>query len=451
MEDLKIQAKETSFFDSLSKWSTFWTYIKVKAHHPGIRKYSKNTAWMFTARIGSMLVSFLATAYIARNLGPGNFGQLSYAVSFVSLFSFLYSLGIDNVLYRDLIKHPGKKNEYLGSAFFIKMSTGIITALIIIIFALILTKDTISLILIFILSGTFLFNSFQIINYEFQSRVEAKYPSIISFCVSFTLNILKILVILYGKGVIYLAIILLLESILYAGAYLLIYKVKLKEKITDWKFDKDITISLIKDSWPLIFTGVFAMIYARIDQVFIKHMIDSHAVGIYDSAVRIVEVWYFLPSIIVSSLFPAIMNAKLTSIKLYESRLTKLAILLTVLSVGIAIPMTFFASLIIKIVYGPAFIDAVIILKIYIWSGIGSFLSNLAGCYLIVENKRKLLFFFNFVPMITNVILNLLWIPSYGIIGSAYATLISYSLGPIFLIIVQHIGDRFTKKPQLAK
>jgi len=285
-----------------------------------------------------------------------------------------------------------------------------------------------------ILSGTFIFNAFQIISFEFQARVESKYPSIISFAVALILNTLKIIVIINGGGVIYLASILLLESILYAVFYLFFYRRKLGEKISEWKFDKNISLTLIKDSWPIIFTSAFALIYARVDQILIKHLMDSSYVGIYSSAVAVAEAWYFIPNIIMPSLFPAIINAKMSSEEIYHSRIRKLSLLLLVLSVGVASLTTIFAPLIMRLIYGSAFIGGAIILQIYVWSSVGTFLGNLAMNYLIAENKKKLLALINFVPMVINIILNLMFIPKYGIVGSAYATLISYTLGPISLL-----------------
>ena len=412
-----------------------WNYIKEKWAHAGFQKYFKNMGWVFVSRILCMVVSFLTTIFIARKLGPGNFGQLSYAISFISIFSILSSLGIDNILYRDLIKNPEKTKEYLGSAFIIKLLAGSFTTILVIISAFIWTKDDVSKILVLILSGTFIFNAFQIINYEFQARIQSKYPSIIAFIITVILNSLKILVILSEKGVIYLAFILLLESILYAFFYWFAYEKKIGKSIFHWKFDKNIVIALLKDSWPLIFTSAFGLIYARIDQVLIKHMMEAKYVGIYGAAVTIAEAWYFLPNIIMPAMFPAIINGKKTSEEVYHGRIRKLALFLLFLSITIAIITTFFAPLIIKIIYGTAFIGGATVLKIYVWSNVGTFIGILMGNYLIAENKKRILTLVAFVPMVINIVLNLLLIPKYGIVGSAYATLISYSFGPIIILL----------------
>lgn len=416
-------------------------YLVDKWQHAGFQKYFKNTGWMLFSRILSMAVSLFTTIFIARNLGPGNYGQLSYALSFVGIFSFLSSLGIDNILFRELIKSPQKRNEILGSAFTVKLLGGILTTTIILVAAIFLAYDDVSMFLIFILSTTFIFNSLNIINFEFQARVESKYPAIIGFIVGIILNILKIVAIMTGKGVIYLSAILLLEPILYGAFYWIAYKKRFGENIFLWRFNKEIAYALIRDSWPLMFTAAFALIYSRIDQIFIKHMIDVEAVGIYDAAVRIAEVWYFIPSIIASSLFPAIVNAKITSEQIYRARLVKLTAFLVGLSALVAFITMILAPFIIGLLYGPAFMGGIIILQVYVWSGVAISLGNIANNYLITENHRKTLFFMSLLSMSSNIILNLLWIPKYGIVGSAYATLVSYSLGPLSLLFFKHTRD----------
>jgi O-antigen/teichoic acid export membrane protein len=404
----------------------------------GFQKYLKNASWLLLSRILCMGISFAATAFIARHLGPSNYGQLSYAVSFVSIFSFLPSLGIDNVLYRDLIKYPEKRNEYLGSAIALKITASTITAIIIIIAAVFFAQDDVSKILIIILSFMFIFNSFLLVNNEFQANVQSKYPSIISLTVTIILNILKIIVVYLDKGVIYLAFILLLETVLYAVMYLLAYTKILNKKILAWRFNKVIAVSLLKDSLPLIFSYAFVLIYSRVDQVLIKHMMNAAAVGIYDSAVRVAEVWYFIPSIIISSVTPAIVNAKSVSERLYNSRLRKLILFVLLITVMTSLITSLLSSLIIKVLYGNDFSEGIKILQIYVWTGISVSLSTLSVSYLTIERSGKFIFYSTFIPMIINVILNILWIPTYGITGSAYATLLSYSLGPISLLFFKN-------------
>ena len=171
----------------------------------------------------------------------------------------------------------------------------------------------------------------------------------------------------------------------------------------------------------------------RIDQVMIKEMITPEAVGNYSVAVRLSEVWYFIPMAITSSLFPAIINAKKVSEKLYHRRLQKLYDLMTWLAIGIALPMTFLANDIIRLLFGVQYQDAAGVLRIYVWAGVFVFLGVASSQYLVAENYTKISFFRTFAGGIVNVILNIIMIPKYGINGAATATLISYFVATFFI------------------
>jgi O-antigen/teichoic acid export membrane protein len=389
--------------------------------------------WMFFAKLGSMVISFIATAYIARKLGPINYGELSYAISFTGLFGFIASLGIDQILYRDLIKFPEKKNEYMGTALLLRLLAGLITIIICMVSAFIFSPRDVSLILIFIVSLTFVFSSFQLLNYEFQAAVKSKYPSLVSLFVVLILNILKIITIILGNGIIYLAAIILLEPILY-GVGFVYFRIKEFGTIKHWRYNKEIAVSILKDSFPLIFASAFFAVYARIDQVMIKNMMDARSVGLYSSAVSISEVWYFIPNMIVITMFPAIINAQKTSNELYYKRTKKLFIGLIFVTVIIALTTSVLSKYFIYIIYGSGFIGALTILQIYVWSNIGAVLNMLSQQLLIAENLTKMITVTAFLGMADNIILNIYLIPIYGMTGAAFASLISYLI-PFFSLI----------------
>lgn len=404
----------------------------------GIKKYANNTGWALSVRTASILISFLVSIILIRSLGPSAYGELSYAISFVGLFSIISSLGIDSVLYRELIQYPNERATYLGTAFIIKLTSGAIATLITIISAFLLSPTDVSLVVIFILSGTFIFNAFNIIIFEFQANVEQKYPSIVSFSVICLLNVLKLLVIFSGGGVIYLAGVFLFEAIFYAIGYIYI-RTRYYGSLLQWRYDGAVARRMLYDAWPFIFVALFTTVYARIDQIMLKYMVDSTAVGLYDAAVRIAEVWLFIPGIIASTLFPAIINAKKISISEYKKRILMLASLLGGIALIISLVSTLLAKPIISLLYGPAYTASILIFAVYVWSGIGASLSHVVSYFLIAEHKRKIIFFTSLSTMSLNIALNIVLIPAYGMIGAAWATLISYSLLALPIVLVFHI------------
>ncbi len=421
----QLEIKKVSLVDILLSPKKLWAYMKESIARPEVKKHSINLGWMFFGRLGGMAISFIATAYMARNLGPTNYGQLSYALSYVGLFSFLATLGIEQILYRDLIKFPEKRNVYMGSALGIRLFSAIVAVILCVLSAMIWSTKDVSLFLIFIVSLTFVFSSFQLLSYEFQAEAKAKYPSFVSLGVVIILNILKIAVIASGQGVIYLALVLLAEPVLY-GIGLIYFRIREYGTIRDWRYDKKVAASILKDSFPLIFASAFFAVYARIDQVMIKQMLNAESVGLYDSAVRISELFYFIPNIIVGGLFPAIVNSRKSSDALYAIRTRKLFWLITLLSILTAVVTALFSKYFILIIFGAGFLGALSVLNIYIWSNIGAAINLLMQNLLIAENLTKIVSGTIFLGMITNVLLNLYLIPHYGMEGAAFASLLSY-------------------------
>ena len=400
---------------------------KIDFSSSSFKKYFVNTSWLFLERILRILVSFVVTIFVVRYLGPKEFGLYSYALSFFWLFGSLSTLGLEAITTKEIVKYPDKKDEINGTVFFLRIA-GSISAIIIIAVVLFLAgEETYSAVLILILSGSFLFQSFSVIEYYFRGIVKAKYNAY-ALSVSVILSsALKVIFILIKAPLIYFVYAVVFEYVALAVGLVLVYR-HFKLSIFDWRYSRHIAASLLKDSWPLMLSGLVVMVYMRVDQIMIKNMIDEEAVGYYSAAVRLCEAWYFIPVTLCNSIFPAIVNAKNVSTEFYNNRMQKLYDLLTWLAIGIAVPITIFSSQIIQLLFGNEFSSAAPVLTIYIWAGVAVFLGVASSQYLINENLTKLSFFRTLIGMILNVVLNIILIPLYGIIGSAIATLISYTI-----------------------
>ncbi len=404
-------------------------------------RYTENTAWLLSERIIRISVNFLITIYLVRYLGPDKFGLLSYAISYFSIFSSLASLGLENILVRELVADSDKENLLLGTGFYMRIISSAVTFSLIIAAVFSTGEDLFTSILILVISSSVFFQSFNVIDYYFQARVQSKYVVYSQF-VSFILtSIIKVLLIYFKAELIYFAIIIALESFLLAIGLYFTYK-KIKYGRIKWQFNFDLAKKLIKDSYPLILSSLVIAVYMKIDQIMIKKMLSDSELGFYASAVKICESFYFIPMALATSVFPAIINAKKKGEEIYKHRLQQLYNLTAWISIGIALPITIFAPQIIALLYGSKFISAVPVLQIYIWSTIATYLGVASSQFLVAENLTKISFYRTLIGMITNVILNLILIPRIGIIGSAFATLISYSIATFSLVLWKNTREQ---------
>jgi len=378
-------------------------------------------------RMLSMIVALFVGVYVARYLGPERFGLLSYAGSFVGLFTALATLGLDGIMVRELVKSPDRKNELLGTTFWLKAGGAILMWIGIAAAIPFTHNDTKTNILVAIIAFAVIFQAFNVIDFNYQAEVKSKfvvYAYLVQLVVS---SITKLFFVWITAPLVWFACVFLLDAVVHAVGLTAMY-LKNTGKLWYWKWRWETAKELLSDSWPLILSGVMVSIYMKIDQVMIKEMLDAEAVGHYAAAVRLSEAWYFIPMAITSSVFPAIINAKKQSEELYYQRLQKLYDLMVWLAVAIALPTTFLAPWVIRVLYGDAFLSAAGVLSIHIWAGVFVFLNNATWRWHLTEKNQKMAFIRLFVGALFNILFNSFLIKDYGIVGAAWATFLSYSI-----------------------
>jgi PST family polysaccharide transporter len=192
---------------------------------------------------------------------------------------------------------------------------------------------------------------------------------------------------------------------------------------TSWK----LSIGLVRQGWPLILSGMAIMIYMRIDMVMLQVMRGDAAAGLYAAAIKVSEVWYFIPLAIVSSVSPAIMRAK-TNPLLYYSRLRTLfsGMILASLTIGSAVALA--SSWIVKHLYSGAYSQSAPVLAVHVWASVFVFMGVAQSPWDISENLLRLSFYRTAAGAIANIAMNMVLIPRYSALGAAIATVVSYAL-----------------------
>lgn len=413
---------------------------KIKFGSASFKKYFFNTSWLFFEKIFRIIAAFFVSIYVVRYLGPERNGLLAFAISIQGIVLSISALGLTDLLIRELVNKKAVKGTILATALTMRVSFSLLFTGVL--FAKYFFDTNLETLLVLLVSSSSVFYSFEVIEYYFQSTVKSKFTALSRTVSIFISAAIKLFLVLSESSLIYFGIVFIIEAFVMALLNISFYKY-LASTFRDWKISRSTAVLLLKDSWPLLLSGVSITIFMKIDKVILKYLLDDNAVGIYDAAVRLAEAWYFLPMIISSSLFPAIINARSKSRNLYFSRLQKLYDLLAILAVAIALPATFLSDYIVTVLYGNEFFESGTILSIYVWAGVPVFLGVASSNYLINENFTRISFFRSFLGMITNVILNFIFIPLWGNTGAALATLISYSVVIAFLFFLPTTRQQF--------
>jgi len=396
-----------------------------------------NVGWLFFDKGLRMGVGIIVTAWIARFLGPEQYGIWNYAIAFVALFSTLATLGLDGIVVREVVTSPESKYAILGSAFLLRLAGGVLALFALSGLMLALKPGNVLLHYLLVLTaGAFLFQPFEVIDLYFQSRVLSKHSILAKDTAFVVVTLLRIGLIVSSASLLAFAGAALLEVAL-GSAFLIIAYAIHGESIRRWMARTSVAMKLVRDSWPLVFSGLVVMIYMRIDQIMIGEMIGEREVGLYSAAVRLSELWYFVPMAIAGSMFPRIVELRMSDMKQYTRRMQQMYDFLTWSSVAGALLLSFFAGPIIDMLYGRQYVEAAAVLRIHAWTGVFVSLGVASGKHLLAENLTVIAFYRSASGAIVNVLANLLLIPRYGVIGAAFSTLFSQMLAAYGFDIVK--------------
>jgi len=382
-----------------------------------------NTVWLFADKIVRMGMGLLVGVWVARYLGPEQFGSLNYAAAFVALFSTLSFLGVESIVIRDIVNDPASANELLGSATLLKLLGALVAvAASVTTILFIRAGDSTSLILVVLIATGTIFQALDTIDFWFQSRLRAKFTVYARNTAFVVISVVKVILILSHASLVAFAAAALAEVAIGTMGLVWWYR-RDGNFMSQWSISRAKMFYLLRESWPLCLQGIIILVYMRIDQVMLGQISGNRSVGEFSAAVRLVEVWYFIPMSLTASLFPEIINSRNMGKEIYEKRIQKLYDLMIWMAIGMALIITFAAPLIISILYGEQYRNAATVLSLQTWMAVSVFFGVARQRWLTAEGFLKDGLYFEITAVVINVSVNLYLIPLYGAVGASLASL----------------------------
>lgn len=397
-------------------------------HRPNLLRILDNMSWLTLDKILRMGVGLVIGIWVARYLGPEMFGVLSFALAFVGLFGPIGALGLKQIVVRDLVKQPDDTSRILGTAAMIRLIAGVVTyGLMVGAIMLLRPDDVLVMALVMIIGLMVVVQVSEIAAFWFEAQVRSKCTVLATGAAFALFTLVRVVLLLMEAPVMAFAIATSAEVAL-AACLLVVVFLRKGVPMAGLSVDTNRARQLLQDSWPLFLSGIAIVVYMRIDQVMLGQMLDDSAVGVYSVAIKISEVWYFIPTIITASVFPTLIATRERSETEYYAQLQRLFNLLVWMAITIGVSMTFLATPLVAFLFGEAFREAGAVLAIHIWAGVFVFLGVASGKWYVIENRQILSLQRALLGAGVNLVLNLLLIPRLGVVGAAWATLLSYAV-----------------------
>lgn len=400
----------------------------VRSGSRGITPILSNAGWLMAQRTVGFFLVFLVSVLIARYFGVKGFGTYSYALSFVTLFTVVTDLGLDNVVVRSLVDGTADRGELLGTAFILKLLAGCAAFILAAVAILLINDNSLIRILTIVISGTLILRSANVIDFWFQSKVMSKYLAL-SYLSAVAISAGLRIMLIFGRMSIFLfALVVVVEQLL-IGVGLVFWFKRLGFDFRSWRYKTRLAKTMLLDSWPLVFSGLSVVVYMKIDQIMLGQMVGPSSVGVYAAAVTLSEGWAFIPMAVATSVFPALVRLRQKGDSAhYVKRMQAFYDVMALIGFVVAIFVSLIANRLVGILFGAGYEGTAPILVVHIWSFVFICLGVARTQWLIAENMTRFSMFTTGLGATINIALNLILIPRYAGLGAAWATLISYAV-----------------------
>lgn len=385
------------------------------------KKVLANVFWAMAGKIVNMMGALFVGILVARYLGPTKYGLMNYIISYVSIFIVVSSFGLDNIEIRELSRKPKCKEIILGTCMRIRLVCASIAFLLVLISLLIYKADRFTSTMIICYSVTLYTNCFNLVRNYFTSIVKNEYVVKSEITRTIAGALIKIGLLWIKAPLEYFIFATIFDTVLVSSGYCLSYR-KIIGKISVWEYDKTIVPFLVKQSFPLMLSGAAVVIYQRIDQVMIGNMLENESVGYFATAGKFVDLILFIPMVLTQTIVPFLVKAREKNILEYDIKKRQFVSLTVWISILLSTLVSATAYWVIFFTYGEKYILAVPVLQIMAFKTVGMALSSSSGQIIIIEQMQKYAFFRNLIGCLICILLNILLIPKYGIIGSAFVT-----------------------------
>lgn len=412
---------------------------------------AKNTVWLSISNFGGRLIKSVVILYAARVLGTAGYGVFSYAVSLAGFFTLFVDPGINAILIREGAKAaPEERKALFATTLVMKAFVLVASVLIIVVVAPIFSTLPGARALLPFVALMIIFDSTR----EFLSSMLRAEEKMQWDAAAFLLANLGIVVF----GFIFLHIAVTPKS--FTGAYMAgtavgalaaiwFLRDQFRGTLSKVSFPRMATI--LKTAWPFAITGALGILLTNTDILIISWMRSASEVGIYSAGIRIIQVLYLVPTIIQLGTLPILSRFARKEDEKFRAGFEYILGLSFLASIPLSLGGVILGTGIMRLVFGSAYAVGGLAFSILMiglsFDYAGSIIANGIFAY----DRQKILIISSAIGGVGNVIFDLIFIPRWGIAGSAIATLFAQILSNWYLWHSMKRLNPFRVLPHLKK
>lgn len=409
-----------------------------------IQRIGRNIFSLGLSRVISGIIIFVVYIKLVIYLGPHEFGKFALVLTYYVIFSLLVDLGISKYVIKKISEDKNLAAPYLGNFFVSQFLISLLALILFILMPRILNYET-DVASAMLLAGIGLLVGS--LSNPLSSLVQAWQKIHILAAVNFFNTIINagwlMFAIYTGQNFVFTFWIYLIVGIFDLLIYAVAAKkiISLHEVSSSAFWQKDLIGKMLVYGIPFAFISGFEILIAKADSIIQKVFLPYSEVGLYAGAYRFIDALTFVPAVVAISLFPYIaekINLVQDEVKDTLERWNRY---LVILAIPMGIGATILADQIILTLFDERYLASVKPFQILIWSAVITFIYAVPNVIMIVKKTRQALWVLSF-STIFNIITNLIFVPRFGIIASAWLTVASYFfVAWLYIVISRRLSD----------
>ena len=388
------------------------------------RRITANFLSLLTSEIVSKIIQLAIFIFLARSLGKEEFGVFSFGIAFGLLIVVIADFGLGTLLIREISRNKKEASRYLSNAFIVKIFLVIITVSAAYIFLNLMGyKGEVKSVAYIMLSFTVL-QSFTDLYYSiFRSFERMHYDAAMKIARMVILSIAIFYAIRNNFGLLAASLAFpITELIVFIMTAILVYTRFIKISL---RIDWGLSINLLKKSSLFCLSIAFSGMFMYIDTIMLSKLRSASDVGTYAAASNIVLALVFIPMMYANSIYPVISRLYVSSGKMLKLAYERSFKYMLIAGLAVSAGVYSISGRIMPLLYGKEYAGSSIVLSILAWYLFLRFVNIISGFTLSSINRQGSRLFSQGSAALSNIILNLIFIPVYGFIGAAIATLIA--------------------------
>lgn len=389
----------------------------------------KNIFSLLFSGIITQLLGFIVVVYLARVLGPGDFGKINFAIAIITYFTLIANLGLPLLGTREIARERDKIKDYLGSILTLRLCLALLGfgLLFLLTFFLNQSSEIKNLILLY---GLGLIPSALLLDWAFQGVEKMEYIGL-GGILSRGVNLgLVLLFIRSPEQLLLIPCFSIAASLLTTVLLLAIFvksfgKPRFKFNFISWE-------NLLRKALPLGISIVMIQIIYNIDTVMIGFMRSNAEIGYYNAAYKIILSLIMVGAVYFDAIFPVASNYYKTSLDSLKKLQSYTAKLMVTLAFPLAVGGTILARPVMNVFYGSKYNDGIIAFQFLIWAMALIYINMVYARGMWACNKQNEYLKIVTTQAVANIALNFILIPPLGIVGAAISTVSAELLGFFF-------------------